>query len=574
MTRNLAILLLLLLAALAAAMLLGETPLTADQYAQAFTQPSSPSAEVIWSIRAPRALMAALVGAALGLAGAAMQGLLRNPLADPGVLGVSALSGLGAAAAIAAGIALAPGAIEIAALAGALVAGLIVSAISARFREPETLILFGVSLSAFGGALTALVFNFSPSPVTTAEVMSWLLGSVENRDWIDILRALIPMALGAWLCAWSARGLTMLTLGEETAALSGLPMARLRTAAVAGAALLTGAAVAASGVIGFVGLAAPHLVRRSAGDDPGKTLLPSAIAGAALLALADLVARLLPTEQELKLGVVTALFGAPLFALVAWRAARSWRSTGAAPSSAFRAPPAQAVGLVLTGGEVVGVLGPNGSGKTTLLRGGLGLLDAGHGIILWDDQPLADLSEAQRARLVGYLPQERHVGWNLSAQDIAALGAPDLTQADALAAARYYLAKVGLKRLVQRGVLDMSGGERARVLLARLLCTRAAVLIADEPAAGLDPDAQLHMLELLRAEAERGASVVVTLHDLTLAARFCDRLVVLKQGRAVADGPPLEALTPQVLREVFGLDGVLLETPAGLTLAARRIATG
>ncbi|WP_307347086.1 ABC transporter ATP-binding protein [Caulobacter ginsengisoli] len=237
----------------------------------------------------------------------------------------------------------------------------------------------------------------------------------------------------------------------------------------------------------------------------------------------------------------------------------------------MRAPPAQAVGLTLVGGEVVGVLGPNGSGKTTLLRGGLGLLDSGHGLILWDDQPLSNLTEAQRARLVGYLPQERHVGWNLSAQDIAALGAPDLSLSDAHAAAKYYLAKVGLRRLLQRGVLDMSGGERARVLLARLLATRAAVLIADEPAAGLDPDAQLHMLELLRAEAARGASVVVTLHDLTLAARFCDRLVVLKAGRAVAEGPPIEALRPEVLREVFGLEGGLIETPAGLTLAARRI---
>lgn len=571
MTRNLAILVLLLIAAVAAAMLLGETPLSSEQYVQAFTHPGSPPAEVIWSIRAPRALMAALVGAALGLAGAAMQGLLRNPLADPGVLGVSAMSGLGAAAAIALGVALAPGAIEIAALAGALAAGLIVSAITARFREPETLILFGVSLSAFGGALTALVFNFSPSPVTSAEVMSWLLGSVENRDWIDILRAMIPMALGAWLCLWSARGLTMLTLGEETAALSGLPMGRLRTAAVAGAALLTGAAVAAAGVIGFVGLAAPHLVRRGAGEDPGKTLLPSAVAGAALLALADLIARLLPTEQELKLGVVTALFGAPLFALVAWRAARSWRILGTPPASAFHTPPAQAVALTLAAGEVVGVLGPNGSGKTTLLRGGLGLLDSGHGLILWDERPLADLTEAQRAQLVGYLPQERHVGWNLAAQDIVALGAPDLSPAQTVEAAHYYLGRVGLKRLAGRGVLDMSGGERAKVLLARLLATRAAVLIADEPAAGLDPDAQLHMLELLRAEAGRGASVVVTLHDLTLAARFCDRLLVLKNGRAIADASPAEALSREVLREVFHLDGELVETPAGLTLAAKRV---
>ncbi|HEX6866773.1 MAG TPA: iron ABC transporter permease [Caulobacteraceae bacterium] len=326
MNRSLAVLLVLLVAVLAAGVFLGETTLTSAQFAQAFRDPDSLPGEVLWAIRAPRAATAAVVGAALGLAGAALQGLLRNPLADPGVLGVSASSGLGAAVAIAAGLAAVPGAIEGAALGGALVAGVLVVGLAARFREPETLILFGVSLSAFAGALTALVFNLSPSPVSTTEILGWLLGSAANRDWTDVAHSLIPMAAGAVLIAYAGRGLVMLTLGEETAAMSGLPMARLRTAAVAGAALLSGAAVAAAGVIGFVGLAAPHLVRRGVGDDPQAALLPSAVAGAILLTAADLAARMLQTEQELKLGVVTALFGAPLFALVAWRAARSWRT--------------------------------------------------------------------------------------------------------------------------------------------------------------------------------------------------------------------------------------------------------
>jgi len=315
-----------LVAVLVLAVLLGETPLTVQQIIQAFRDPGSPPGEVLWAIRAPRAATAAVVGAGLGLAGAAMQGLLRNPLADPGVLGVSASSGLGAALAIALGLAAVPGAIEGSALLGALVAGVIVVALAARLREPEALILFGVALSAFAGALTALIFNLSRSPVSLTEIMSWLLGSAANRDWADVGRTLIPMAVGAALCGYAGRGLVMLTLGEETAAMSGLPMARLRSAAVAGAALLSGAAVAAAGVIGFVGLAAPHLVRRGVGDDPQAVLIPSAIAGALLLTLADLASRMLPTEQELKLGVVTALFGAPVFALVAWRAARSWRT--------------------------------------------------------------------------------------------------------------------------------------------------------------------------------------------------------------------------------------------------------
>lgn len=326
MSRLSLFLILLLVVVLALAVLLGETPLTAQQIMQAFRDPASPPGEVLWAIRAPRAATAAVVGAGLGLAGAAMQGLLRNPLADPGVLGVSASSGLGAALAIALGLAAVPGAIEGSALLGALVAGVIVVALAARLREPEALILFGVALSAFAGALTALIFNLSSSPVSLTEIMSWLLGSAANRDWADVGRTLVPMAAGAALCGYAGRGLTMLTLGEETAAMSGLPMARLRSAAVAGAVLLSGAAVAAAGVIGFVGLAAPHLVRRGVGDDPQAVLVPSAIAGALLLTAADLVSRMLPTEQELKLGVVTALFGAPVFALVAWRAARSWRT--------------------------------------------------------------------------------------------------------------------------------------------------------------------------------------------------------------------------------------------------------
>ncbi|MFD3264255.1 FecCD family ABC transporter permease [Phenylobacterium ferrooxidans] len=315
-----------LLVLLALGLLLGETSLSGLQYAQAFRDPASGPGEILWAIRAPRVVAAAVVGGALGLAGAVMQGLLRNPLADPGVLGVSAGAGLGASLAIALGLAAIPGGTEAAALVAALATGLLLTALAARFREPETLILFGVALSAFAGALTSLIFNLSPSPVTTAEILSWLMGSVANRSWGDIGWELAPMTLGAALCVYAARGLVMLTLGEETAAMSGLPMGRLRAAAVAGASLLTGAAVAMAGIIGFVGLAAPHLVRAGAGADPGKALAPSALAGAILLAAADIAARLIPTDQELKLGVVTALFGAPLFALIAWRAARSWRA--------------------------------------------------------------------------------------------------------------------------------------------------------------------------------------------------------------------------------------------------------
>ena len=318
-------LVLLILAGVVAGVLLGESVFDGRQWAQAFADPASAPGEVLWQVRAPRVVTALMVGAALGLAGAVMQGLLRNPLADPGVLGVSAMAALGAAGAIVLGAAAIPGAVEVSALTGAGLAGGLLVLFSARVRSPEALILFGVALSSFAGAATALIFNLSPSPIATAEVMGWLLGSVQNRSWVDVAWVTPAVLVSAVLAGVAAPGLRMLSLGEETARTSGLPMARLRLLALLAAALATGAAVAVAGVIGFVGLAAPHLVRSAVRGDPGRLLAPSALAGGLMLVVADILARMTPTDQELKLGVFTALVGAPLFAMIAWRAAREWR---------------------------------------------------------------------------------------------------------------------------------------------------------------------------------------------------------------------------------------------------------
>lgn len=315
-----------LMLAVAASVAFGEAALSVDQYREAFTNLGSAPAEVLWQVRAPRAVAAGLTGAALGLSGALLQGLLRNPLADPGVLGVSATAGFTAALTIVLGLGLLPGAVEIAAWLGALACGGALAAFTARVREPEALILFGVALSSFFGAATALIFNLSPSPIASAEVLGWMMGSVEARSWIDALWGVPALTLALFLATRAAPALRMLTLGEEAAAASGLAMGRLKLAAVLGASIATGAAVAMAGVIGFVGLAAPHLVRPAVREDPGRLLAPSALAGGVMLVLADLLARVTPTDQELKLGVFTALIGAPLFALIAWKAARSWRT--------------------------------------------------------------------------------------------------------------------------------------------------------------------------------------------------------------------------------------------------------
>jgi iron complex transport system ATP-binding protein len=228
------------------------------------------------------------------------------------------------------------------------------------------------------------------------------------------------------------------------------------------------------------------------------------------------------------------------------------------------------VDLIVSAGELVGVLGPNGAGKTTLLRAALGLARLTSGRALLSGHDVADLGPEARAERVAYLPQERRLAWSLAAWRIASLGAVDRPPALARQAALEALARVEMSALANRGVLDMSGGERARVLLARLLATRAPLLVADEPVAGLDVEAQFHTLDLLREEASAGRAVVVTLHDLTLAARACDRVVVVDRGRIVAHGSVAETLTPDCLAQVFGLAGGLVETSAGTVLAATR----
>ena len=235
-----------------------------------------------------------------------------------------------------------------------------------------------------------------------------------------------------------------------------------------------------------------------------------------------------------------------------------------------RQPVIEGVSFGVAPGELVGVIGPNGAGKTSLLRAALGLLRLTSGEARLGGRPVAGLSEADRAALVAYLPQERRVAWNLPAWRVAALGAVLRPPAVAEQLARAALERVGLTALAERGVLDMSGGERARVLLARLLAADAPLLVADEPAAGLDPAAQLMVMDIFRREATEGRAVLMTLHDLTLAARYCDRIVVLSHGRVAADGPPSVALTRSCLADVFQLDAVLIPSPAGAVIAAGR----
>ncbi len=229
------------------------------------------------------------------------------------------------------------------------------------------------------------------------------------------------------------------------------------------------------------------------------------------------------------------------------------------------------VNLAIAPGEIVGLVGANGSGKTTLMRAGVGLVRPLAGEIRLADRPVGRWSERKRAERLAWMPQERAVGWNLPAREVAALGAPFDGPALARDKAVEALARVGLDSLADRGVLELSAGERAKVLFARLLVTAAPVQLADEPTADMDLAGELLALDLLREEAARGAAVLVSLHDLALTARFCDRVAVLAAGRLAALGAPREALAPAVLAEAFGVRAAWLDGVAGPALSASRL---
>lgn len=307
------------LAALLAACLFGSTPMhPARVIAALFGQGEPGDAVIIWQIRLPRALAAWLVGAALGGSGAALQGLLRNPLAEPGILGVSASASLGATIAIYYGLtALSAFALPVAAIIGALGATFLIGLAAERTGSVTTLILVGVGLSSFAAACMSLAMNFAPNPFTLSDMVTWMLGSVTNRSFDDIALALPFMAAGGACLFAARRGLSALTLGEEAASGIGVDLRALRRLIVLGTGLAAGAAVALAGAIGFVGIVAPHLVRPWVNHDPARSLVPSALLAGLFLVLADIGVRLAPTSNELRLGVVAALIGAPAFAWIA-----------------------------------------------------------------------------------------------------------------------------------------------------------------------------------------------------------------------------------------------------------------
>jgi iron complex transport system permease protein len=279
---------------------------------------------IVREIRLPRTILGFAIGAILGLSGAALQGLLRNPLASPSLFGAPQSAAFGAVLVIALGLAdVRSWALPVAAIAAAFASVFALLAVAGRNAGLLILILAGLAISSLAGAATALVMNLSANPFVILEIAFWLLGSLEDRSFRHVVLAL-PFIVAGAMILWSQRhAFRALSLGEETAQSLGVDVGSLRLLVITGVALGVGGGVAVSGSIGFIGLVAPHLMRPLIGHDPARLLIPSALTGSALLLAADIAVRIIPSTSDIKVGVLTSIIGVPFFLYLIMRERRA-----------------------------------------------------------------------------------------------------------------------------------------------------------------------------------------------------------------------------------------------------------
>ncbi|MBX9709961.1 MAG: iron ABC transporter permease [Xanthobacteraceae bacterium] len=307
----------------ALSLLTGPAHLSLRDVANALVSDDGAASIIVRDIRLPRTLLAIFIGATFGLAGSSMQGLLRNPLAEPSLFGAPQAAAAASAATMAFGLANALSIIvPISGIIGALLSVGALVAIAGRHASLTVTLLAGLALASLAGAAIALILNLAPNPYIALEITFWLLGSLRDRSMTHVWLAAPFMAVSWILLLSNARAFRLLTLGEDAAASLGVNIARTRLLVVIGSALGIGAAVSVAGSISFIGLIAPHLVRRFYGFDPARILIPSALAGASLLVASDIVVRLISGAVEIKIGVVTALIGVPFFLAMIFRERR------------------------------------------------------------------------------------------------------------------------------------------------------------------------------------------------------------------------------------------------------------
>jgi iron complex transport system permease protein len=515
---------------------------------------------ILFTVRLPRLLLAILVGAALAVAGAAYQALLRNPLADPYVLGVSSGAALGTilSLALAARITVAS---PVAAFIGATLTIAAVYFLGQRGGQlaPYTLLLAGVITASFLSAIITFLLNFLSARDLRGATF-WLMGDLSSTAQID-LRWLGLFTLAAIGVIYSrAAELNLLLSGEQEAESLGVNVRRTKFTTYLAASLATGLAVSVSGAIGYVGLLVPHLVRLLFGSDYRLLVPASALGGAVVLVAADTLARTVvaPTElPSIPLGwaggstgrgrTVVSTNPSNFPCLDVRRLAFSYGH--------FRLEP---LNFSLSRGELLAIIGPNASGKSTLLKLLAGLLSPDAGAVLLDGQPVNGLGLRERAQRIAVVQQESPLYFPIRALPFVLqgrhphMGFFQLENQPHLEVARSALLRTRTNHLTDRLVQQLSGGEKQRLILARALSQEPELLLLDEPTLHLDIGFQVELLRLVQTLARREQyAVVLVSHELNLAAEFADSVLLLHQGRLVRYGRPADVYDRDLLEEVF-----------------------
>ena len=524
------------------------------------------AAVIFFELRVPRTLIAALCGGSLAAAGVVSQGMFRNALASPAVLGTSSGGGFGAVLAFYGGAALHHWySLPLAAFAGALgVTGLVIFLAQRHLiASTERLLLAGFAINAFCGALTSLViFLLIEEHYRISSVLHWLFGGFAGRGWQHLPLLLLPCVLGMVLCYRLCVRLDALCLREEVARSLGISMVRLRAVAIVAIALLVGSTVAVAGALPFVGLMIPHVCRLFYGAGHRHLLGKSIVNGMSFVLFVDVVTRWLGGVRELDAGIVTALLGGPFFLLVLLQQNRRHAYVAVSPHKKSlpawsREPPRQELpclqlelknlqaeieqqkilqpfSCVLAGQKFISVLGRNGAGKTTLLRCMLGL--AGEGQVLLNGEPLKAMAALRRARLLSWIPEPHEPAFAFAVYEVVLLGRyawhEGVPQAHDHACTEATLQWLGLEKFRHRAVNTLSAGERQRVLLARGINSGSPIIVIDEPSAALDVYQERQVLHFLHKLTRRGHTVIAALHDLDLAQRYSDSVVLMDAGRA------------------------------------------
>ncbi len=537
---------------------------------------------ILFNLRLPRIALAIGSGAALALAGAAFQALLRNPLADPYVLGVSSGAALGAIVGMmfASQVTFAR---PLLSFAGAAAATFVVYLLGRRADDPARLILAGVVISTLLASLMVLLTTLADD-IRLRNITFWLLGDLSSGSTELIGFLALAVVIGAGVLMTNARDLNLMLLGERDAFSLGVETTRVRWIVFVTASLLTAAAVSTGGAIGYVGLVVPHLIRLVSGTDNRLVLPASALAGALLVLLADTTARTVIAPRELPTGAITALVGAPVlvYLLVGRKRSRTIADRGLeiadAPfNSQFSILNSQfrlrlqninfsydheilaAINLEVRPSEIVALLGPNGAGKSTLLNIAAGKLQPKSGEILLQEKSLTELSRREIAQQVALVAQAHDLHFPLTALEYVVAGRFASTTgigfdtpAD-IQLSLQALAATNTAQFAARPFNQLSSGEKQRVVLARALAQQPSLLLLDEPTANLDLAHQIALLTLVkRLTREQQLGALFVTHEINLAAEFADRIALLKDGKILACGTPNEVMTAEFLQQVFG----------------------